>query len=290
MIIDYLFYCRSVTLLIIFPVPLSLTLTATKEGHERSTPVLGVTGLPLFQGDKSWVSAISCQKLPILLWGHLFLLLAAERLINPVHLPHLLQRLLTVSLHLLAGICCPCWSLGQQCLQQMFYPWCPEWGNSLPLLITSAHLLLLFLLSSSYRSPFKTLFLRSPLPRRLHWCSQLGWDAPPPIFCGFYLFLSILYLLAGHTHSRRSINLKHPTSLTVDGMKLFIGTNLWVVNQTDWFLDFFFWDFYMWIKVDGLRSKFGLSAVSLANHIFLISCINGMIRHAYYSGTACYLV
>lgn len=133
-------------------------------------------------------------------------------------------------------------------------------------------------------------YLVSHLYWSLHWCSRLGWDFPPLIVYGFYLFSSILYLLAGHTHSRNSINLKHPTSSTVDGMKLFIGTNLWVVNQTDSFLVFFFWDFYIWIKVDGLRSKFGLSAVSLANHIFLISCINGMIRHAYYCGTACYVV
>lgn len=134
MVIDYFLYCRSVTpWLIFFPFPLPLTFTANKEGPERSTPALGVTGLLLFQEDKAWVSAISCQLLPILLWGHLFLLLAAECLINPVHWPHLLQRLLTVSLHLLAGICCPCWSPGQQCLQQTFYLWCTEWGNSLPL-------------------------------------------------------------------------------------------------------------------------------------------------------------
>lgn len=133
-----------------FPLPLLLTLTATKKGPKRSTPALRVTGLPLFQEDKSWLSAIPCQLLPVLLWGHLFLLLATECLINPVHLPHLLQCLLTVSPHLLAGICCPYWSPGQQCLQQMFYPWCPEWGNLPPFSITSASLPLLFLLSSSY--------------------------------------------------------------------------------------------------------------------------------------------
>lgn len=95
-----------------------------------------------------------------------------------------------------------------------------------------------------------------------------------------------LHLLACQAHSRNSINIKRPTSLTGDGMKLFIGTSLWAVNQTDWFF-VFFCDFHMWIKVDGLRSKFGLSAVSLANHIFLISCIDGMICHACYSVTAC---
>lgn len=149
MIIDYLLYCRSVTLLIISPFPRPLTLPATKEGLERSTPALGVTGLPLFQEDKSWVSAISCQLLPILLWGHLFLLLAVVCLINPVHSPHLLQRLLTASLHLLAGICCPYWIPGQQCLQQMFYPWCAQSGATLCPSLSPLHTCSCFFSSSS---------------------------------------------------------------------------------------------------------------------------------------------
>lgn len=100
-------------------------LTANKGGPKRGTPALGVIGLLLLQEDKAWVSAISCQLLPILLWGHLFLLLAAEHLINPVHLPHLLQCVLTVSLHLLqefaihvgalgSSVCSRCFILGAQ--------------------------------------------------------------------------------------------------------------------------------------------------------------------------------
>lgn len=46
----------------------------------------------------------------------------------------------------------------------------------------------------------------------------------------------------------------------------------------------------MWIKVDGLRSEFGFSDVSPAKHIFLIPCMDGVIRHAYYRATACCLV
>lgn len=84
--------------------------------------VLRVAESLLFQADRARVGAISCQLLPVLPWGHLFLLLAAECLINPTHLPHLLRRLLTASLHLLAEIRCPCWSSGHLCLQQMFSP------------------------------------------------------------------------------------------------------------------------------------------------------------------------
>lgn len=98
-----------------------------------------------------------------------------------------------------------------------------------------------------------------------------------------------LHPVTDQAYTKNSINRQLLPSLTLDSFRLFLGTNQWMVNQTDWsFLSF--WDFKMWIKVDGLRSKFGLSAASPANHIFLISCMGGMIRHACYSATACYLL
>lgn len=169
----------------------------------------------------------------------------------------------------------------------MFHLWCTEWGNLLPTPPPPLHTRSCFFLSHSWLTPsFPSRFrigITSPNKPSLVFSS---WMRCPSRFC---LVRYVLYLLACRAHSRSLINLQHLTSLTVDGLNLFTGTNLCVVHQTDWFFVFFLWDFYMWIKVDGLGSKFGLSAVSLANHIFLISCIDGMIRHACYSATACYL-